>query len=249
MKKRRRVARPVRTTRGKRKKGFVSRSLETVSCIVLIPLAIYAATNLNQIPLPVQGDNGKTEAPIENVEVAEEPVPAPTEDVPAEEAQPVPEEKENAPSEGTTETTETDTEEVAVNGSTSWHRYVRTEPQREVQKVIKRIAKEHGADWKMAYAICLKESRCNVHLDCSAQYGLCDNGQSFGPWQIYRPQAKGITVEQAEDIEWSTNWSIARLKRHEKLGEYEQIRSHNGLYDDNRNAGYVEDVQKLMSIL
>lgn len=248
MKRQKRVVRRTRTAGGRKRKGFVSSFLETVSGIVLIPIVIYAATNINNIPLPARGDTGMQDVAAENVAVPTEHVSEKAEDViPTEEAEAAPKVKEEAPS---IEEAKADEEkEVAVNGSTSWHKYMRTEPQREVQAVIKKIAKAHDVDWKMAYAICLKESRCNVHLDCSAQYGRCDNGQSFGPWQIYRPQERGITVLQAEDFEWATNWSIARLKRHGSLGTYEQIRSHNGLYEDNRNTGYVEDVQKLMSIL
>ncbi len=107
---------------------------------------------------------------------------------------------------------------------------------------IKRIAKEYGIDWKIIAAICKKESRCD-----SSRIG--DNGRSIGAYQINRPAHPDVTIENAKDFEWSTDFTANRLKKNEWMGEDEMIRSHNGLYADHRNDNYVSDVKSIMKSL
>jgi hypothetical protein len=240
----------------RKKRSLLERFFRKLSALILIPFIFYTILDTAGIDLAfAKGLVDKKTIVIENIvaeveETVEEVREAQGEDAHDEEVSNVPEDdlvieeqKE------TTEVAEEDTEKIAMDGDTILHKRMRSEPQRKVQRTIKRIAGKHNVDWKMAYAICFQETGCNPEIDCSRQYGLCDNGESFGAWQINKPWKKNIAIEQALDFEWATEWSILRLKRHESLGQYEQIRSHNGLYDDYRNDAYVKDVQHLMSVM
>jgi hypothetical protein len=110
-----------------------------------------------------------------------------------------------------------------------------------VIEVIKPIANKYGIDWKILAAICLKESRCNADR-------VGDNGWSFGYYQIHQKYHPN-TIKCAKDLECATEWTAKRLKRHESLGTWEMVRSHNGLVANNANAYYVEDVKTIMQSL
>ena len=116
-------------------------------------------------------------------------------------------------------------------------------------KIIKEASKKYGIDWKIVYAICEKETRCNPDIDCKTKGGHCDNYTSVGAYQIHRPAHPDVTDEHAKNFKWSTDFTANRLKKNEWRGEDEMIRSHNGLYADHRNDYYVEDVKKIMKSL
>ncbi len=62
-----------------------------------------------------------------------------------------------------------------------------------------------GVDPQMAQEIVSKESKFN----CEA---IGDHGTSHGCWQIHLPAHKDISKAQANDIVWSTQWSMKQLK-------------------------------------
>lgn len=62
-----------------------------------------------------------------------------------------------------------------------------------------------GVNPQMAQSIAGDESQFN----CKA---IGDHGESLGCWQIHMPAHKEISPDQAYDIVWSTEWSIAQLK-------------------------------------
>jgi len=117
-------------------------------------------------------------------------------------------------------------------------------PQGVVEK-IKEISAEENFNWKIVYGILLKESGG----DCSRIGDTHLPQASYGCYQINRGYHPEVTEEQAGDIDWSTRWTIQRLKRYAHLGEFEMIRSHNGLVADHSNDQYVEDVYSIMSRL
>jgi hypothetical protein len=103
---------------------------------------------------------------------------------------------------------------------------------------IKRISKEEKIDWKLVYAVCLKESGCNPKLDCENQYGRCDNGLSFGAYQIYNPTLDPERKRMAEDFEEATRWTIKHGYRF-KDDPATFFKNHNGLYKTT-NQWYVD---------
>lgn len=118
-----------------------------------------------------------------------------------------------------------------------------------------RIANEEGVPPKMLRAIGVLESGEGKKM-------VGDNGLSRGWYHIYfvntcehKQTAKCIKAEDRMDFEKSTRWVAKRLKAHEALGEYEQIRSHNGLVGDNDgdgvvdNAFYVAHIKRIISEL
>lgn len=62
-----------------------------------------------------------------------------------------------------------------------------------------------GVDPQLALKIANDES--GFHPD-----RIGDHGTSYGIWQIHLPAHKDISPNQAEDIIWSTNWSLNELK-------------------------------------
>lgn len=81
-------------------------------------------------------------------------------------------------------------------------------------------------------------------FDCSKNG---DSGSSVGCFQIYRKVHKSITVEQASDIQWSTNWTLNRLIS-KGYGEYRSfaIRSHNGSPYIPKTKAYLDTVNKFV---
>jgi hypothetical protein len=62
-----------------------------------------------------------------------------------------------------------------------------------------------GVDPQVALSISKSES----HLNPNA---VGDHGTSFGMWQIHLPAHQDISKEQAENIIFSTEWSMSQLK-------------------------------------
>lgn len=83
------------------------------------------------------------------------------------------------------------------------------QPEKENSQIstIKRIAKEKNIDWKLVYAVCLKESGCKIP-DCSKVQGACDGYRSMGYFQINKDAHPDITEAQANDLAWSATWTI-----------------------------------------
>lgn len=110
---------------------------------------------------------------------------------------------------------------------------------------IKKVAQEEGVDWKVLYAIGQKESQYypnrvgDTHL----------KNASYGYFQINRGYHPDVSIEQANDLEWSARWTAKRLKKNEWRGEAEMIRSHNGLVADYSNKWYVDDVIQIIANL
>lgn len=73
-----------------------------------------------------------------------------------------------------------------------------------VPYTIATIARQYGMDPQQMLFLTYKESGWNCHLPG-------DHGKSFGCWQIHLPSHPEITREQAEDIVWSTHWSIQTM--------------------------------------
>jgi len=70
-----------------------------------------------------------------------------------------------------------------------------------------------------------------------------DNGSSYGLFQIHRGYHPEITVEQARDIEFSTNWTLNRLVAY----GYPEFRSnaimrHNGTPGTKKTLAYLASV-------
>ena len=110
-------------------------------------------------------------------------------------------------------------------------------------KVIKKVSAEYGIDWKLVYAVCLKESGCNPKLDCTDQYGKCDNGLSFGAYQIYNPSKDPARIAMAEDFEQATRWTIEHGLRFKDSPET-FFKNHNGLYKTT-NQWYVDGAMEI----
>jgi hypothetical protein len=78
-----------------------------------------------------------------------------------------------------------------------------------VEQRIREIGKELGLkQWEIDRAI--KIGFCESGLRTEAKG---DGTKSRGVWQIYRPAHPEITDEQAHDLEWSTGWSLTRMKQ------------------------------------
>lgn len=103
---------------------------------------------------------------------------------------------------------------------------------------IKRISKQEKIDWKLVYAVCLKESNCNPSLDCEKQFGRCDDGLSFGAYQIYNPELNPDRKRMAENFEEATLWTIKHGYRFKDNPEL-FFKNHNGLYKTT-NQWYVD---------
>lgn len=114
-------------------------------------------------------------------------------------------------------------------------------------EVIQKVARETDTDWKVLAAICIKESNCNTNR-------IGDGGLSYGAFQMHQkwqPNTKSCAV----DFECAATWTAKRLKKHEHLGLWDMIRSHNGLVGDRNgdgevdNAYYPNDVLKIIETL
>lgn len=69
---------------------------------------------------------------------------------------------------------------------------------------IAQTAQAYGINPQAALLLSFKESHWNPKA-------VGDNGTSYGVWQIHNPVAKGMTIEQAEDINYSTNWAMKTM--------------------------------------
>lgn len=112
-------------------------------------------------------------------------------------------------------------------------------------ETLQRIATEEKISWKILAGILKKESQG----DCSRVGDEHLPKSSYGCYQINLGYHPNVTIEQAEDLEWSTRWTAKRLKANEWRGEFEMIRSHNGLVKNHSNDGYVHDVYQIISEL
>jgi hypothetical protein len=111
---------------------------------------------------------------------------------------------------------------------------------------IKKVAKEQNIDWKLVYAVCLKESGCKIP-DCDNVVGACDGHESMGYFQINKPAHPDITEAQANDLAWSANWTIqhgAKYKDNPALF----FKNHNGI-GKTTNQWYVDGALEIFNKL
>lgn len=116
-----------------------------------------------------------------------------------------------------------------------------------IVQTIKKISAEYGIDWKMVYAVCLKESGCNPNIDCSNQYGKCDGGKSFGAYQIYNPTLDPERKRMAENFEEATHWTIKHGLRF-KDNPSMFFKNHNGIAKTT-NQWYVDGANEIYKTL
>lgn len=124
-----------------------------------------------------------------------------------------------------------------------------TTPDTPTISTIKKVSAEYGIDWKLVYAICLKESGCNPELKCANQRGRCDNGESYGAYQINIPTHDKTRVAMAENFEQATRWTIEHGKKYAS-DPILFFRSHNGIGKVNpdgtlRNQWYVDGAMEI----
>lgn len=82
----------------------------------------------------------------------------------------------------------------------------------EVPQYIITKAIEYGVDPYMAIHVAWNESQfnCNAEGDFST---TTNKFTSFGCWQIHQPAHPEVTIKQAKNIEWSTEWSMKEMKK------------------------------------
>lgn len=115
----------------------------------------------------------------------------------------------------------------------------------KIEEAAKKVCSEKGFG-KSCVADILGISYAEHHdFDCSK---VGDNNSSFGCFQIYRKVHKSITVEQANDIEWSARWTLNRLisKGYGKYRSY-AIRCHNGNPFIPKTKAYLDTVNKFVN--
>lgn len=76
----------------------------------------------------------------------------------------------------------------------------------DVESTIEHYAKEYGVDPNLMKKLAWCESRW--HWD-----SVGDHGKSFGIWQIHLGWHPDITRVQAQDLNWSTNWTASMISR------------------------------------
>jgi hypothetical protein len=114
-------------------------------------------------------------------------------------------------------------------------------------RTIQKIAKEEGIDWKLVYAVCLKESGCNMNINCEKQVGRCDGGKSFGAYQIYNPALDPNRKKLAENFEEATRWTIRHGMRFKDKPEL-FFKNHNGIAKTT-NQWYVDGAMEIYESL
>ena len=116
---------------------------------------------------------------------------------------------------------------------------------------IERVAKEKCAEkglgdfcWKDLLGIAYTETRA---FNCKA---VGDGGASHGCFQIHRGYHQHITVEQAQSIDFSVNWTLNRLIAN-GYPEYRSvsIMKHNGTPHTTRTKAYLETVNSYVDSL
>lgn len=73
-----------------------------------------------------------------------------------------------------------------------------------VPKYIAETAAQYGVDPQLALYISWQESHWNTEA-------MGDHGTSWGVWQIHNPKEKGLNINQAKDLQFSTNWSMKTM--------------------------------------
>lgn len=77
--------------------------------------------------------------------------------------------------------------------------------QDEVIKQIQKIAEDNDFPPELLISL----ARCESGFD---PYAIGDNGNSYGLWQIYLKYHPDVSKEQAQDINFSTVWTINKFK-------------------------------------
>lgn len=94
-------------------------------------------------------------------------------------------------------------------------------------------------------ALCTLETNCNPER-------IGDGGKSYGLYQIHRGYHPDITIEQAKDIEWSTQWTLNRLKYYgydDSARRDYAIMKHNGTPGTPKTLAYLAKFKKIRASL
>ena len=84
---------------------------------------------------------------------------------------------------------------------------LQTNPQYEsIKDLVFRLSKEYG----VSPALSLRVAKCESGLNPDA---IGDRGYSRGLWQIHKKHHPYVTDDQAFDPEWSTRWSLEKIKQ------------------------------------
>lgn len=86
-----------------------------------------------------------------------------------------------------------------------------------VQEMISRKATEMDVDPKLALRIANCESSFVPQQSKIINPRTGEREKSFGIWQIHIPSHPDVSIEQAMDPEWSTDWAMPRLKDNPNL--------------------------------
>lgn len=74
-----------------------------------------------------------------------------------------------------------------------------------IPEIIATTAKQYGIDPQLALYVSYKESKWEPNA-------VGDHGTSFGIFQIHNLKQKGLTIAQAEDPVFASNWSMKTMK-------------------------------------
>lgn len=82
--------------------------------------------------------------------------------------------------------------------------YAQSFSQQQIAEIIATKAIEYGVDPKLALYISWQESNWNPDA-------IGDHGESIGAFQIHLPAHEEISMQQATDIYWSSDWAMQQL--------------------------------------
>lgn len=77
----------------------------------------------------------------------------------------------------------------------------------QIEDYIFRTAFERGINPQKAVYI----AQCESGFDPNVTPG--DHGTSYGLWQIHMTAHTSVTMDQATDVEWSTDWAFDRMQK------------------------------------
>lgn len=102
--------------------------------------------------------------------------------------------------------------------------------------ILSRVCKGNSLCIKDLKAICTVETHCNP-------LAIGDGGFSYGAFQLYLKVHKTVSIQQAQDFEWSATWTYNHLLAYGyPTYRTQAIQCHNGCA---KNNGYA---QKVLSI-
>lgn len=94
--------------------------------------------------------------------------------------------------------------------------------EQEEKRILKRVGKRTGVDWKILYGLCKKESNLGRVM-------VGDNGKALGWFQIHTGYHPDVTVSRAMDLEWAAEWAAGYLiKMGYHQNKFNALRKYNG---------------------